>query len=223
MHHLTLRTLSVNLVVLVLYAVDSIKARQNKDAVGPQLFLWSPSLLLPAFTMSIDHEIWRFLPAYRNNFKRWLTAYSICTLQTPHSKQICFIISSALWRCAVTWTCGRRCDREIAREPGYWFHLSPPMLPLVNRCLLIPTVELFHALPRLRRGRVMRGDISRSSSPPAATTGEVQLHRLTVPAASCAGPVVLARCEWMWSGCMNVKQAVADKRTWGPWKSSPGE
>lgn len=201
MHHLTLCTLSVNLVVLVLYAVDSIKAQQKKDAVGPQLFLWSPSLLLPAFTTSIDYETWRFLPAYRNNFKRWLTAYSICTLQTPHSKQICFIIGSALWRRAVIWTCGRRCDREIAREPGYWFHLSPPVLPLVNRCLLIPLCSYSTLCPVMQgesnARRHIKVILSPSShhrrgaaSPPRRPSS--QLHR-----SGCVGQVWM-NVKWLY-------------------------
>lgn len=90
-----------------------IQSEAHQDAVVSVKLL---SAAAP--TASIDHEARHFLPAYRNNFSRWLTAYRICTLPPPHGKQICFIISSAWRRPAVIRTRGRRCGRGSAQETG---------------------------------------------------------------------------------------------------------
>lgn len=122
------------------------KAQQNSCVYGS--FLWGPSLLLPAFTISIDYEAWGFLSAYRNNFKRWLTAYSICTSQIPQSKQICTVLHNQL--CFVKtsgnmnlWTAVRQRNCTGARVLISFISAGAGTCKQVSADSV---VELFHAL-----------------------------------------------------------------------------
>ncbi len=169
--------------------------------------------------MSIDYEVRCFLSAYRNKFKRWLTAYSICTLPIPHSGQICFIISSAEVRMCSNvnlWTAARWRNCTGA---GVLISFISAGAGTCKQVSADSVVKLFHALLVMqrksnekRRIKVVLTSCSGhkgASYPPHCPSSQLC-------SSACAGQV------WM-----NVRELFDCEtgrgwwRTCGPWKIPP--